>query len=242
MASQTVIGIQQLPAGAIVRITLSSPANSRLFNFVPVTQGLFRVSNGEQVPIDKRDLRRIVSFTRRKFRAQVIVNDTTKQELTLQIDDTRQPRVYYKVILPYNQMFRVSRLVYQALPDLTPEKEERRRRKLRTREASQGYFTHPFDRFVPVSMISLPEVSEVTFLFTVPTTGQTWIVAIPSPGVPDKTYGVMALIADIPGGGSAAILSAPRGSANRLVSQFVLNADSELLEGTTIEITVRDRV
>lgn len=146
------INIDQLTSGTIVRVALVSSARSRLFNFVPKIDGLFRVfSGGEIHNLDRRVLKKIVSFTKRKFRAVVINNDVVNRRLTLQISEPRKLNLFYEVVIPYNQISKISRLVFQDLPNLTPKKEEIRRRRLRTREAAENNFTNPFDRFVAVS-------------------------------------------------------------------------------------------
>jgi hypothetical protein len=145
-----VIGIDAVTVGTTIRVTLAPFANSRRFNFTPTIEGLFRVTQQGQVPLNKRDFRRIVSFNRRRFRSQVIANDSVNELITIQIKDPRQRSVYYRVVLPYDQVYGMSRLVFQEYPTLTETQEARRRNNLRTREAAQKMYMHPFDRFVPV--------------------------------------------------------------------------------------------
>lgn len=169
MALPPVIRVDQLEAGEVVRVLLTSAFNSRFANTVSRTNGLFRVREGEEPEtINEREWRKIVGFNRRKFLAKIIVNDTERQELRLSIEDshtTKHRKVRYEVNLPYNQIMRLSRLVQNSREFDSFEDEEKFRRQFRQSAVNKAYFS-PYDRFAGVELIALASGAQMVTNFT----------------------------------------------------------------------------
>lgn len=146
--------VRDLQAGGKVRVVFRSNLASRLFNFNPTGLKEFGRSfagSFDVDPIPKRRFRQAFGFNRRDFLAQVLENDTAAKTLTLEIEHTQPLRRvrYYRIRVPWNEIFRLSELVLGGKP--VDEEEERKRRVGRRRINGFDFF-HPFDQFVPLDL------------------------------------------------------------------------------------------
>jgi hypothetical protein len=155
MADLSSIGVSEVTAGTTVRVTVSTAPTSKTRR-QPQHEGLYRVEpGGKRHPLQKRDWRRLVGLSRRKFVARVLSNDTVNERMTLEIQDARTSddrQLRYVIVLAYTQMVRLARLVQNGREFATNEAEQAFRNKHRQTPVEKAYF-HPTDRFVAVSLI-----------------------------------------------------------------------------------------
>lgn len=232
------INIACLKPGTMVKLGVSVGRLRRKL----ISEGVFRIlpgSDQRRHNLDKRDLKRIVNFNRRKFLGQVIDNHAQAGELLVEIREPRSPLLYYQILFPYRDLFSLSRLVFQALPDLTLEQEDLRRRNNRQSFVDKVYI-HPLDKFVPVRITGpmFQSEQERSFKWTVPTTGDTFTITIPGGGMCDVTYTVAPSYSYIPPGGVIAGMYFP--SAGRTKTTLDLCTSAPLLAGTVLDINLRD--
>lgn len=155
----SVIRIDEIAVYTTVRVTLASPSNFKLFNFLPSIKGLFRQRPGREakttVSLQPRSFNRIVGFNRRKIFGSVTENNTVDKLLSIEVQNPpHDPEISLSIIIPYKRIFRLARLVHGANP-LSEEDEAIRRRKHLGVGSVSNSFIHPFDRFIPVKLIAL---------------------------------------------------------------------------------------
>ena len=242
MPDISAIRVDQVEPNTVVRVLLQSVATSRRSRRNAV--GLFRVKpGGEEDTINPREWRRLVGFSRRKFIARVILNDTTERLLTLQIENaqtSQSTEIRYNVVLRYDQVIRLARLVQQGREFTSDEKEQAFRRQHRSTPIDKAFFD-PKDRFVGVSMIAIvgdpPMITN--FTFQVGSTGPSFTVPLPAGVFEDGDYTVQATY-NTPVG-SPAQLWVP--DSGRTKDDFVVNSlgGTDVDAGTTIDFHVQPR-
>lgn len=245
MALPTIIRVDELEAGTVVKVLLSSIADSKFFSYHPDINGLFRVFEGEDPkPINQRDWRRVVGFSRRKFIASVVANDTEKQELVLAVEDshtTKNRKVRYQVFLPYNQIIRLSRLVPQGREFDSVEDEQAFRRQHRSTPVNKAFFD-PKDRFVGVQLLAIIGAEQVVTSIThqVAATGASFTVDLPSGVLDDADYTVVSGYNTVVGA-AAPTLSIPE--ASKTVDNFLVETvdGSDVEAGTTLDFQITPR-
>ena len=150
----TVIGVTEVTVGTIVRVVLKSSLASNLFAYNTSFTNYRRSLSGSDATtaIPQRTFRRVVGFNRTNFLAQVLGNDTSARELAIEIEhqQPRRGRVYYQITMPYTDIRKLSRLVRGASVVDADEEAARRRQK---RRVGSNDFLHPFDQYVPISLI-----------------------------------------------------------------------------------------
>lgn len=151
----TVIGVTQVTVGTVVRVIFKKSLRSNLFaSSTDFTQYRRRLSGTDTaVAIPQRNFRRAVGFNRTDFLGQVLANDTTARELTLEIEhqEPRRGEVYYRLSTPYTNLQRLYRLV---LGDDVVDAEEEAKRRRAKRRIGANNFLHPYDQYVPISLIA----------------------------------------------------------------------------------------
>jgi hypothetical protein len=192
MPDISAIPVTSVEEGTLVRVLL--PSASKYAR--PRHNGLHRSSPGGNLDVlQYRDWNRLVGFSRRKFLARVVTNDTVKQQLVLKITNartTKDTQINYQVVLPYNQIIRLSRLVFQGREFASIEDEEEFRRQHRENPVDKAYFD-PKDRFVGVSMVAILEGNMIiNFTHQVAVTGSSFTVTLPVDVFADGDYTVMA--------------------------------------------------
>lgn len=150
-----VINIQDLALGTFVQVTF--PFFARHRDTLIDIDGLFirRTDDQTRKPVVVRKITKILSLVGRSFFGRVIANNTVDRQLTvITYDKPSNGRIYYEIIVPYNEMIRLARLVPndRTLADMSLEEEEATRNRER-RSSIAGQYFHPRDRFVPVRIV-----------------------------------------------------------------------------------------
>jgi hypothetical protein len=151
----TLMNIQDVALGTFVQVTF--PFFARHRDTLIDIDGLFirRTDDGTRKPLVVRKITKILSLVGRSFFGRVIANNSVTRQLTVNVrDKPSNGRIYYEIIIPYNEMIRLARLIPndRDLIEMTIEEEDAYRNKNRRSSVSGQYF-HPRDRFVPVRII-----------------------------------------------------------------------------------------
>ena len=150
-ADTSVIRLDQVVRGTYLQVRLSAPTNLSRTRFTPNINGIARVETGGSLKfLNQRSVNKISLF-RRNFIGLVLINDTTEKEINMEVQGRKRIDLY-RIIVPYSQIFRVSRLVHQARTLTIEEETARRITSERTTTVSRFIF-HPTSRFVPVSVV-----------------------------------------------------------------------------------------
>ena len=182
--SQATLG--DIVSGQLVRVTLPARSDSK---FAESVGPLFRVIDGVKDSLPPREFRKIAGFSRHKFLARVISNDTTAREITLSIEDSHSKNrtsVKYEVTFPYDGLLKLSQLVKQARTFDSDEDEQAFRRKNRVNPINKIYID-PKDQFQGVALIAIvvPTSMVINFTYQVPATGTLFLVTLPESGAID---------------------------------------------------------
>lgn len=154
MADTSIINIRQVVAGTFVRVVLPNYMGSRVS---PVRVKEFaRQLPGEpptSMPVQRWG--RVMGVDRRSFLAVVLLNDTSGKILTLEIIDKTRSKFgqeRYRIEIPYQSFMRLFRLVKDGRTLSATDEVKWRRKHPRARFYKE--YIHPFDRFVPVELIT----------------------------------------------------------------------------------------
>jgi len=241
MPDISVIPVTAIEEGTLVRVLLSPALNSKYDR--PRHKGLHRASPGGELDVlQYRTWSRLVGFNRRKFLARVLTNDTEKQQLVLAITNSqtsKDTQIRYRVVLPYNQIIRMARLVFQGRDFDSVEDETEFRRQHRENPVDKAYID-PKDRFVGVSMVAILEGNMIiNFTHQVGTTGPSFIVTLPVGVFADGDYTVTATY-NTPVG-TPAPLAAPGSTRNATTFTASTIDGTDVDAGTTVDFHVQAR-